>query len=153
MRVFKALHKRFSYIFETENRYPGAPTIEEIEIHKEFTFNLGEKSVMTIQAFHNKLPVLGFKVDGFTYLTDVKTISESEIEKIRYTDVLVVNALREEEHHSHFNLSEALDFIEQVSPKRAYLTHISHLLGFHEEVEKTLPENVFLAYDTLKITL
>lgn len=152
-RVFKALHQRFAYIFETENKYPGAPTIEEIEIHKDSQLDIGGKPVVTIEAFHNKLPVLGFKIDGFTYLTDVKTISEKEIEKIINTEVLVINALREETHQSHFNLSEALEFIDKVGPQKAYLTHISHLLGFHDEVEKTLPENVHLAYDTLKITL
>ena len=99
------------------------------------------------------MPVLGFKIDGFTYLTDVKTISDTEIEKIKNTDVLVVNALREKPHYSHFNLSEALEFIEKVSPKKAYLTHISHLLGFHDTVEAKLPKNVHLAYDTLKIKI
>lgn len=152
-RVFKALHQRFAYIFETENKYPGAPTIEEIEIHKGSQLIIGGKSVVAIEAFHNKLPVLGFKIDGFTYLTDVKTISEEEIKKIKNTKVLVINALREEAHQSHFNLLEALEFIDKVSPQKAYLTHISHLLGFHDEVEKTLPENVHLAYDTLKIKL
>ncbi len=152
-RVFKALHQRFAYIFEIENKYPGAPTIEEIEIHKDSRLDLGGKNVVVIEAFHNKLPVLGFKIDEFTYLTDVKTISEEEIEKLKNTKVLVINALREEAHQSHFNLSEALAFIKKVSPKRAYLTHISHLLGFHDVVEKTLPKNVHLAYDRLKITL
>ena len=92
-------------------------------------------------------------MEGFTYLTDVKTIAEEEIEKIKGTNVLVVNALREEPHYSHFNLSEALDFIKRVKPKITYLTHISHLMGFHEEVEKKLPKNVHLAYDTLTITI
>jgi phosphoribosyl 1,2-cyclic phosphate phosphodiesterase len=152
-RVFQSLHQRFGYIFETVNKYPGAPTIDEIEITKDSIFNLSGKNVLTIGAFHNNLPVLGFKIDGFTYLTDVKTIGDAEIKKIKTTEVLVINALRLEPHESHFNLSEALDFIAKVNPKKAYLTHISHLLGFHDEVEKTLPENVFLAYDTLKITL
>ena len=152
-RVFESLHKRFAYIFETENKYPGAPTIEQIEINKNTPFIIGGKRVIPVQALHNKLPVLGFRIDGFTYLTDVKTISEEEVIKIKNTDVLVINALREEAHISHFNLSEALEFIKKVSPKKAYLTHISHLLGFHDLVEKALPSNVHLAYDTLKITL
>ncbi|MFT5436248.1 MAG: phosphoribosyl 1,2-cyclic phosphate phosphodiesterase [Ulvibacter sp.] len=152
-RVFKALHQRFGYIFETENKYPGAPTIDEIEINENSNFVIGEKNVTVIRAFHDSLPVLGYKIEGFTYLTDVKTISDSEIEKIKNTKVLVINALREEPHYSHFNLSEALEFIEKVNPGIAYLTHISHLLGFHDEVEKKLPENVFLSYDKLKITV
>ncbi len=87
------------------------------------------------------------------YLTDVKTVSDAEREKLKNVTVLVVNALRIEPHHSHFNLEEALEFITEIAPDRAYLTHISHMLGFHEEVSKTLPDNVFLAYDTLKITI
>jgi len=152
-RVFKSLHERFAYIFETENKYPGAPSVEEIEIDKDSIFTIGGKQVVSIEAYHDTLPVLGFRVEGFTYLTDVKTIAEEEIEKIKGTNVLVVNALREEPHYSHFNLSEALDFIKRVKPKITYLTHISHLMGFHEEVEKKLPKNVHLAYDTLTITI
>jgi len=152
-RVFNALHTRFGYVFETENKYPGAPTITEITIDKRTSFTIGNKTVTPVEALHNLLPVLGFKIDGFTYLTDVKTMRETEIEKIKNTEVLVVNALRETPHASHFNLEEALAFIAKVNPKRAYLTHISHLLGFHETVSKKLPENVFLAYDGLKLEL
>jgi phosphoribosyl 1,2-cyclic phosphate phosphodiesterase len=150
-RVFDSLRERFAYIFATINKYPGAPTIDEIEIDKNSTFVLGGKKVVVIEAFHAGLPVLGFRIDGFTYLTDVKTIADEEIKKIKGTEVLVVNALREKPHYSHFNLAEALDFVEKVKPERAYFTHISHLMGFHEEVEKRLPENVHLAYDTLTI--
>jgi len=152
-RVFNALHERFSYIFATKNKYPGAPTIDEIEIEENSNFVIGNKNVTVLRAFHDRLPVLGFKIEGFTYLTDVKTISDVEIKKIKNTKVLVINALRVEPHYSHFNLSEALAFIEKVEPGVAYLTHISHLLGFHDEVEKQLPENVFLSYDNLKITV
>jgi phosphoribosyl 1,2-cyclic phosphate phosphodiesterase len=152
-RVFKSLRERFAYIFETENKYPGAPSIEEIEIDKDAPFIIGGKKVTPIEAMHDTLPVLGFRVEGFTYLTDVKTISEEEIEKVKGTKVLVINALREESHYSHFNISEALDFVEKVKPEKTYFTHISHLMGFHEEVEKKLPKNVHLAYDTLTITI
>ncbi len=152
-RVFESLYQRFTYIFETKNKYPGAPTITEFKISKAETFTLGGKNIIPIEALHAKLPILGFRIDDFTYLTDVKTITEEEIEKIKGTKVLVLNALRNEEHHSHLTLSEALAIIEKIKPEKTYLTHISHLLGFHDEVEKTLPKNVFLAYDTLKITL
>jgi phosphoribosyl 1,2-cyclic phosphate phosphodiesterase len=152
-RVFKSLRERFAYIFETENKYPGAPSIEEIEIDKDAPFIIGGKKVIPIEAMHDTLPVLGFRIEGFTYLTDVKTISEKEIEKVKGTKVLVINALREEPHYSHFNISEALDFVEKVKPEKTYFTHISHLMGFHEDVEKKLPENVHLAYDTLTITI
>ncbi|HBY69464.1 MAG TPA: MBL fold metallo-hydrolase, partial [Flavobacteriaceae bacterium] len=144
---------RFAYIFEIENKYPGAPTLDEIEIDKDTRFIISEKKVTPIEAMHHTLPVLGFHIDGFTYLTDVKTISEEEVEKVKGTKVLVVNALREKEHYSHFNLEEALDFIKKIKPERAYLTHISHLMGFHEEASKNLPENVFMAYDGLKIKI
>ena len=152
-RVFKSLHKRFDYIFEIENKYPGAPTIDEIEIDATSRFEIGGKTVIPIEAYHNTIPVLGFRIEDFTYLTDVKTMSASEMEKIKGTKVLVVNALRESPHHSHFNLSEALAFIEKIKPEKAYLTHISHLMGFHEEVSKQLPKNVFLAYDTLQLEI
>jgi len=97
--------------------------------------------------------VFGYRIQDFTYLTDVKSIDEKEIEKVKGTKILVINALREEEHHSHFSLQDALNFIHLVQPEKAYLTHISHLLGFHEEVQKKLPKNVFLAYDNLEVTL
>ena len=102
---------------------------------------------------HGSLPILGFRIDDFTYLTDVKTIAEEELNKIKGTSILVINALRKEKHHSHLSLDEALEIITIINPKKAYLTHISHLLGFHSEIEKELPHNVFLAYDTLKLTL
>lgn len=152
-RVFKALHQRFAYIFETENKYPGAPTITEVQIDKTTPFMLGGKKVIPVEALHNSLPVLGFRIDDFTYLTDVKTMEDKEIDKIKNSKVLVVNALRRQPHESHFNLSEALSFIKKVNPEKAYLTHISHLLGFHDEVTIELPKNVYLAFDTLKITL
>src|SRR5699024_10877112 len=98
-------------------------------------------------------PVLGFRIGDLTYLTDVKTMSKEEREKIKGSKVLVVNALREAEHHSHFNLEEALEFIEDIKPERAYLTHISHLLGSHKEVEKRLPNNVLLADATIEIEM
>ncbi|NND88249.1 MAG: MBL fold metallo-hydrolase [Flavobacteriaceae bacterium] len=152
-RVFKALHQRFAYVFETKNKYPGAPTIEEVVISEKEPFEVKGKSVIPIRAMHHDLPILGFKIDGFVYLTDVKTMSASEIEKIKGCDVLVVNALREEAHRSHFNLEEALSFIDTVQPNTAYLTHISHLLGFHDEVQARLPEHINLAYDTLKLSI
>ncbi len=152
-RVFKSLHERFGYIFQTENKYPGAPSIAEIAIDKNTPFEIGGKRVVPIEAFHDALPVLGFRIGDFTYLTDVKTIAPEEIEKVKGSKILVVNALREEQHYSHFNLSEALDFAQEIKPEKTYFTHISHLMGFHAEVEEKLPNNVHLAYDTLTITI
>ena len=151
-RVLSALRKRFDYIFASENKYPGAPGVIEHEIeNKAFTYN--GLTITPVEFMHNRLQVFGFRIEDFAYLTDIKSIEDKEAEKLGDLEVLVVSALRLEPHHSHFNLEEALEFIEKIKPKKAYLTHISHMLGFHEEVEKTLPENVFLAYDNLKITV
>lgn len=151
-RVFDALAKRFDYIFTTKEKYPGVPSVIQHEIINE-AFRVGNKDVIPVDGLHHKLQVFGFRFDNFAYLTDMKTVSDEEVKKLDNLDVLVVNALREEPHISHFNLEEALQFIQKVKPKRAYLTHISHLLGFHEDVQQKLPENVFLAYDNLKITI
>lgn len=152
-RVLHALRQRFAYIFETENRYPGAPAVEEVLIDKNMTFTLGGKKVIPIEVHHDTLPVLGYRIDDFTYLTDMKTISEEEIKKVIGTKTLVVNALREEPHYSHLNLEEALAFVNRIKPEKTYFTHISHNMGFHDDVEKRLPKNVHLAYDMLSITV
>ncbi|WP_248723005.1 MBL fold metallo-hydrolase [Seonamhaeicola sp. ML3] len=151
-RVLKSLKKRFDYIFKTKNKYPGAPGVILHRI-KNKPFALPGIEVEPVNGKHGSLQVFGFKFGDFAYLTDMKTVKKKEVEKIKGIKVLVVNALRDKAHHSHFNLEEALDFIKEVSPKRAYLTHISHMLGFHDEVESKLPENVFLAYDELQITI
>ena len=152
-RVIENLKKRFDYVFETENRYPGAPSVQAIEVKNNIPFIIGDIHVVPINAYHANLQVFGYKMNDFAYLTDVKSIDPEEIKKIKGVNVLVINALREEPHHSHFSLQEALDFVTLVQPKKAYFTHISHLLGFHDEVEKKLPSNVFLAYDNLEIAL
>ena len=151
-RVFKALAKRFDYIFTSKEKYPGVPSVIQHEI-KNKSFQLGNLMVVPVDGLHHKLQVFGFRFNNFAYLTDMKTVPNEEVKKLENLDVLVVNALREEPHISHFNLEEALQFIEKVKPKRAYLTHISHLLGFHDDVQQKLPENVFLAYDNLTITI
>ena len=151
-RVLNALHKRFDYIFETKNKYPGAPNVIE-NVITNTPFYIDDLKVIPINGYHNTLQVFGFRCKDFAYLTDMKTVADEEIEKLKNVDVLVVNALREKEHISHFNLEEALAFIKKVKPKKAYLTHLSHWLGFHEEVQQNLPENVYLAYDGLTINL
>ncbi|NQX84708.1 MAG: MBL fold metallo-hydrolase [Flavobacteriaceae bacterium] len=149
-RVLNNLRQRFAYVFETEDKYPGAPSVSEHRITNA-SFEIGNIEVVPINVMHHQLQVFGFLFHNFAYITDAKTIEDIEIDKLKGVEVLVVNALRHEPHHSHFNLEEALAFIHRVNPKRAYLTHISHLLGFHDEVEQTLPENVFLAFDNLEI--
>ncbi|WP_179344840.1 MBL fold metallo-hydrolase [Winogradskyella ursingii] len=149
-RVLKALQERFTYIFETKNRYPSAPSVETIQITNS-PFKAGNINVIPINGMHANLQVFGYRFKNFAYLTDMKTLEDKEVEKLNDLDVLVVNCLREQAHPSHFNLEEALAFIGRVQPKKAYLTHISHLLGFHDDVQRKLPENVFLAYDNLEI--
>ncbi|GMN08765.1 MBL fold metallo-hydrolase [Croceitalea sp. MTPC9] len=152
-RVVTSLKRRFDYIFEKENRYPGAPGVDINLIDKDTPFKLNGFEVVPIEVFHNTLPILGFRVSDFVYLTDVKTVAEEEFKKLEGCKVVVVNALRIEPHISHLNLQEALDFADRVGAEQTYFTHISHLLGFHEDVEKNLPDNVHLAYDNLKITI
>lgn len=150
-RVADSLRKRFDYIFADTNRYPGAPCVAVNLVENNHPFMLGDIPVVPITAKHNRVQVFGYRFRDFTYLTDVKTINEEEVDKIRGSKVLVVNALREEAHHSHFNLEEALTFVEKVQPETAYFTHISHMLGFHAEVEQKLPEGIHLAYDGLVV--
>ncbi|MFM7018086.1 MBL fold metallo-hydrolase [Flavobacterium sp.] len=152
-RVIENLKRRFDYVFEHENRYPGAPSVQPIEVVNNEPFSIGDIEIVPINAYHANLQVFGYKMNDFAYLTDVKTIASDEIEKIKGVKVLVINALREDPHHSHFNLQDALDFVTLVQPQKAYLTHISHLLGFHDQVAQKLPNNVFLAYDNLEIAL
>ncbi|MGG8496550.1 MBL fold metallo-hydrolase [Tenacibaculum sp. TC6] len=150
-RVLQALKKRYEYVFETENRYPSAPSVAPILISHKTSFDLQGVNVVPVEVMHGNLPVLGFRFNDFAYVTDIKTITETEINKLKNLDILVVTGLRKEPHATHFNIEEALQFVEKVQPKKTYLTHISELLGFHEEVEKELPENVFLAYDGLHL--
>jgi len=151
-RVIKALKRRFNYIFKVKNKYPGVPDLKVNRI-KNKPFALGNMNVIPIKGLHYKLPVFGFRFNDFAYLTDFKTISEKEKLKLKGLDILVVNALRITPHISHFHLEEALQLVKELQPKKAYFTHISHLLGFHDEVQQSLPENVYLAYDGLILKL
>lgn len=149
-RVIDNLKVRFAYIFETENRYASAPKLQE-NVIPEHSFELHGVEVTPIEIMHGKLPINAYRFGNAVYITDIKTISEEEKEKLKDLDILIVSTLRIEEHPTHLNLEEALEFIREISPKRAYLTHISHRLGFHAEVGKLLPDNVFLSYDGLQI--
>jgi len=150
-RVQKDLRREFAYIF-SEDKYPGVP---ELNIHTidETPFTIGSIQVIPIRAMHMKLPVLGFRIGQMAYLTDANSISEEEKGKIRELDCLIVNGLRKEPHVSHFSLDEALALIEEVKPTRAYITHISHQMGLHREVQAELPPNVFLAFDGLEVCI
>lgn len=151
-RVIESLKIRFSYIFETENRYAGAPKLTE-NIIDSTSFMLNGVQVTPLAVMHGNLPITGYRFGNLAYITDLKTMSNEEKKKLEHLEVLVVNALRITPHPTHLNLEEALNFVNEIQPKRAYFTHISHKLGFHDEVEKILPENVFLSYDGLEIKL
>lgn len=148
-RVLNALETEFHYAF-SEKKYPGVPSIETHAIeNKPFTIN--NVNLLPIRVMHHKLPVLGFRIGDFAYITDANFISAEEKLKLNHLDVLVLNALRKEEHISHFTFFQALQLIKELQPKQAYLTHISHQLGSHEQIMKELPENISLAFDGLQI--
>jgi len=150
--VIGNLKERFAYVFATEGRYAGAPNLKVTEFTNE-PFVLSGKEIIPIEVLHGRLKIYGFRIDNLAYITDAKSIEGREMEKLKNLDVLVVNALRIDPHPTHFNLEEALAFIDMLKPKRTYLTHISQHLGFHAEVSKLLPENVFLAYDGLSFSV
>jgi len=147
--VHEALRREFYYAF-TAKKYPGIPQLElhEITLSPFFLFGV---EIIPIEVMHYMMPVLGFRVGDFTYITDAKTVSDTEIKKIVGTKILVVNALQQEPHISHFTLDEAIAFAQRVGAAQTYFTHISHKLGLHEEVEQKLPPGISLAYDGLVV--
>lgn len=150
-RVEANLRNAFDYIF-SNSKYPGVPRINFNTISNHPFFLKGQK-IIPIEVLHHRLPVLGFRIDDFTYITDANYIPEKEKEKIKGSKVLVLNALRKEKHISHFTLEEAITLAEELEPEQTYFTHISHLLGKHQDVEKELPPNMNLGFDELKIIL
>ncbi len=151
-RVQKALKRVYKYIFEP-NPYPGIPQIELHTISKASAFNIGNTEFLPIEVMHHKMPVLGFRVKDFTYITDAKTITPEEKEKIKGTKILVLNALRKKVHLSHLHLDEAVAWVEELQPEKAYFTHCSHLLGLNDDINHELPDHIELAYDGLQIEL
>lgn len=147
--VQEILHREFAYAFQPQD-YPGVPQIRLISID-ENPFRVGDIHLQPIRVTHKLLPVLGFRVGDFTYITDANFIADAELEKIKGSKILVLNALRREKHYSHFNLEEALELVDRIQPEMAYFTHISHHMGKHADVEAELPANVRLAYDGLSL--
>jgi phosphoribosyl 1,2-cyclic phosphate phosphodiesterase len=147
-RVQKELKREFMYVFNGTN-YPGIPQVNLITIENK-PFEVAGIELIPFEVLHYKLPVLGFRIRDFVYITDANYIAEEERKKIRGAKILIINALRREEHVSHFTLAQALEIIDDLKPEKAYLTHISHQLGLHDEVEKELPPNVHMAYDGLR---
>ena len=150
-RVLNALQRRYEYIFKKENRYPSAPEVKSNIITVDEVFEFEEVKVTPIQVMHGDLPILGYRFGDVAYLTDVKTIPDAEKEKLKGLDVLITTALRKEPHKTHNNIEEALALVNELQPKKTYFSHISELLGYHADIEKELPENVFLAYDELVV--
>jgi phosphoribosyl 1,2-cyclic phosphate phosphodiesterase len=150
-RVEDALKREFAYIF-AYIKYPGIPEIDLYEFDNE-VFHIKDLVLQPINVMHYKLPVKGFRVNNFAYITDANFIAEAEKEKLKNLDVLVLNALRREPHISHFTFDEAIEMVKELKPKKAYFTHISHQLGLHEELNKELPENIELAIDGLQIVV
>jgi phosphoribosyl 1,2-cyclic phosphate phosphodiesterase len=150
-RVQKALHREFPYVFE-DLKYPGVPEINMHTITEE-SFVVKGVNIQPIEVLHYRLPVLGFRIGDFTYITDANAIPEKAMEQIRGSKVVVINALRKEKHVSHFTLDEAVSVINQLGPQQAYLTHISHQLGTQAEVDAVLGKNISCAYDGLTIDL
>jgi phosphoribosyl 1,2-cyclic phosphate phosphodiesterase len=144
----RIVEKEFSYAFE-EDKYPGVPQINLHPINSK-PFFINDLKLIIIKALHLKMPVLGFRIGDFSYLTDANYIAPQELDKMRGSKVIILNALRKEKHISHFNLEEAIALVRELKPEKAYFTHISHQMGLHADVEKELPENIHLAYDGLR---
>ncbi|MES2275495.1 MAG: MBL fold metallo-hydrolase [Bacteroidota bacterium] len=151
VRVQNALKQEFSYIFH-EFKYPGIPQLNLHTIGLD-PFNIGPVHFTPVEVMHYKLPVLGFRIKDFTYITDAKTVSDAEKKKIKGSKILVINALQFDSHISHFTFDEAVAFAEEMAAETTYFTHISHRLGRHEEVSARLPANIKLAYDGMKLTI
>lgn len=149
--VHRAIKKEFNYAFK-EKKYPGIPQIIQHTITNA-PFNIKGLEIVPVEAKHYFLKIFGYRIGNFAYLTDASDISAKEKKKLRGLDVLVINALRTKKHYSHFNLEQALNLIEELEPEKAYLTHISHYMGKHEETGKLLPENVQFSFDGLKISV
>ncbi|MCC5932469.1 MAG: MBL fold metallo-hydrolase [Cyclobacteriaceae bacterium] len=149
--VLQQLRVEFAYAF-AEERYPGVPQIDLIEINGD-VIKIGKHEIIPIKVMHHKLPVFGYRLGDFVYITDAKTIPDSEIDKARNAKVLVINALQKENHVSHFTLAEALEMIEELKPEKAYLTHLGHKMGLHHDLEKELPDGVFAGYDFLTLEI
>jgi len=149
--VQKALMRDFHYAFE-EHKYPGVPQIN-LNTISEQPFNINGDEVIPIQVLHYKMPVLGFRIGNFSYVTDANFIAPEEIEKMKGSEVVVLNALRKTDHISHFNLQQAISLAREIGAKETYLIHLSHQMGLHEEVDAELPEGVYLSYDGLTVHL
>ena len=150
--VYNSLKREYQYIFDDAFQYPGIPKINRLKLNNK-SLSIGDLEILPVKVMHYKLPVFGFRIDDFCYITDANYIDQTEKKKMNGLKVLIINALRKEKHISHFNLKEAISLIKELKPEKAYITHISHLMGKHELISNELPENIFLSYDGLTITV
>jgi len=151
-RVIDEVQDRFAYVF-AEKRYPGAPQALAHKITGDHSFEVNGIEIIPIHITHGRLPILGYRIGGMAFITDASYIQEAELAKLQNLDVLIINALRHEQHPAHFNLSEALAVIADLGCKRAYITHVSHFMGLQKEWSKMLPNNVRAAYDGMTVRL
>ncbi|WP_286755927.1 MBL fold metallo-hydrolase [Roseivirga sp. UBA838] len=150
-RVIEQLKREFAYVF-SEKKYPGVPMVEVNELDGQ-PFEVEGIQVIPIEVLHYKLPVYGFRIGDFTYITDAKTISEESLEKARGSKILMINALQQTEHLSHLTLNEAIDMAQKIGADATYFTHLSHKMGSHKTIEAQLPNNIYIAYDGLQLSL
>ena len=150
-KVSQAIKQRMPYCFVTD-KYAGIPDLEIIEIDCT-PFSIKSIEIIPIRVLHHKLPILGYRIGDFAYLTDVKTVPDGELEKLKGLDVLVVSALRISEHISHQNLDQAIDLVHRINPKVAYFTHLSHQMGLHNDVDRELEKGINIAYDGLELVI
>lgn len=150
-RVQEAIKRIFNYVF-ADFKYPGIPKMK-LHLIENTPFKIDGIDFIPIRCYHHKLPVYGFRVGDITYITDTNSIPDQELEKIKGSKILIINALRKEKHISHFNLEEALEVISKIQPEKAFLTHLSHAFGKHDAIQQELPKNVFVAFDGLRIEM
>lgn len=150
-RVMNVIRKDFDYVFKSDP-YPGVPSFSLHNVRDD-AFAVNGVVVQPIHVRHLTLPILGYRIGNMAYITDASFISETELNKLKSLDVLIINALRIKEHYSHFNLEQALNVINMLKPKRAYLTHLSHRIGKYVDLSPQLPEHVYMGYDGLEITV
>lgn len=151
LRTIQIIRQSFSYMFD--NDYPGLPRVQLEVISPGIPFQTNSVSFTPLRIFHGKLPIIGYRIGNFAYLTDVRTLPDETIQALVGVDTLVISALHHRPHHSHNTLAEALEWIKIIHPKQSYLIHMSHDMGFHDEVQQQLPDNIYLAYDGLEVTV
>jgi len=149
-RVHRAIRREYPYVF-SDKKYPGVPMMNLHPISEE-NFLINELEIIPVRVYHYRLPMFGFRIGDFAYITDANYISDENMEKLRGVKYFVINGLRKEKHISHFSIGEAIELILKIEPLKAFITHIGHQMGFHNDISKELPENIILAYDGLKFS-